>query len=209
VALTNRPEREPRLWPALLRPALRRPVITLVLALAGLLLLAQPALSMKLHTTGAGDLPRAIPAMQSYDRLTAAFPSKFTTHLIAVQAPSQRAVQVTAALTDVVHNTEADPLFVPQAQGQTADIRASADVRDGLRPAADLGDHDGDVPVDRDRVDRNRGEPAVCLRGLRDSGDRVPAQVGRKAARWGCRRRRSAETGNRTVVRVRRCYGTV
>jgi RND superfamily putative drug exporter len=127
--LTNRPEREPRLWPALLRPALRRPGITLVLALAGLLLLAQPALTMKLHTTGAGDLPRAIPAMQSYDRLTTAFPSKFTTHVIAVQAPSQRADQVTAALTDVVHQTEADPLFVSQAQGQTADIRASADGR--------------------------------------------------------------------------------
>jgi RND superfamily putative drug exporter len=127
--LTNRPEREPRLWPKLLRPALRRPGTTLLLALAGLFALAAPALTMKLHTTGAADLPRTIPVMQSYDRMTGSFPSKFTNHLIAVQAPSQHAAKVTAALQDLVRRAEVDPLFASQSQGQTIDVTSSADGR--------------------------------------------------------------------------------
>jgi len=127
--VTNRPDREPRLWPKLLRPALRRPGTTLMLALAGLLALGAPALTMKLHTTGAADLPRTIPVVQSYDRLTAAFPSKFTTHVIAVQAPSQRSAEVEAALQDLARRAEADPLFVSQSQGETVNLRSSSDRR--------------------------------------------------------------------------------
>ena len=53
-------------------------------------LLALPAVGMQTALPGIGDLPRSIPAMQSYDRLTAAFPSEGAVHVVAVAAPAER-----------------------------------------------------------------------------------------------------------------------
>ena len=89
-APAGRAAQPPRLWPALLRPALRHPLVTLVVSVGLLLALAAPALGMKLKFPGMEDLPRTTPAMQAYDRLTAAFPSTGTTHVVAVQAPAGR-----------------------------------------------------------------------------------------------------------------------
>ena len=62
---------------------------TLVVSVGLLLALAAPALGMKLKFPGMEDLPRTTPAMQAYDRLTAAFPSTGTNHVVAVRAPAE------------------------------------------------------------------------------------------------------------------------
>ncbi|WBB70460.1 MMPL family transporter [Micromonospora sp. WMMD812] len=106
-------EAAPRFWPAVLRPALRAPVATLVISVGLLLALAAPALGMKLKFPGMEDLPRSTPAMQAYDRLTAAFPSNGTSHTVAVRAPAAEADRVRAALTDLAGRAGGDPLFAP------------------------------------------------------------------------------------------------
>jgi RND superfamily putative drug exporter len=121
--LTNR-EREPRLWPALLRPALRAPRTTLVLTLAALALLAAPALGMNLKLSGIEDLPRSIPVVQTYHRLVAAYPSEGNAHLVAVRAPAESAPAVQAALTDLAERAGADPLFAPNDRPE---VRTSPD----------------------------------------------------------------------------------
>jgi RND superfamily putative drug exporter len=108
--LTNRTG-PPRVWPKLLRPALRYPLVTFLLSVLALGTLALPALDMKLKSSGAEDLPRAIPVMQSYDRLTAAFPSEGTTHVVAVRAQPDQAADVKAELTELSNRTQNDPLF--------------------------------------------------------------------------------------------------
>jgi RND superfamily putative drug exporter len=108
--LTNRTG-PPRVWPKLLRPALRFPLVTLVLSVAALGALALPALDMKLKSSGEEDLPRSIPVMQSYDRLTAAFPSEGTQHVVAVKAAPGQAEDVRSALADLSGRTQDDPLF--------------------------------------------------------------------------------------------------
>jgi RND superfamily putative drug exporter len=115
---------QPRLWPALLRPALRAPRITLVLTLAGMAALAAPALGMSLKLPGIEDFPRTIPIMQSYDRLTGAFPSEGNAHLVVVRAPAEQAEPVRAALTDLAARTGGDPLF---ATGGAPSVRTSGD----------------------------------------------------------------------------------
>ena len=120
--LTNRAG-EPRLWPALLRPALRRPGLTFLISALAMLALALPALSMKLGQSTEKDLPKSIPAVQTYDRLAAAFPSQQVTDEIVVRAPAQQAGAVTAALRDVTHRLAANPLFA----GDVPQLRASAD----------------------------------------------------------------------------------
>lgn len=124
----QRTDRAPRFWPAVLRPALRRPLITLVVSVGLLLALAAPALDMKLKFNGVEDMPRNTAAMQTYDRLTAAFPSTGTTHVIAVRADAARAEQVHAALAELARRASADPMFVPSDNGRP-DIQVSADRR--------------------------------------------------------------------------------
>ena len=108
--LTNRTG-PPRVWPKLIRPALRYPLVTFLLSVLALAALALPALDMKLKSSSEEDLPRAIPVMQSYDRLTAAFPSEGTTHVIAVRAEPGQAADVRTELTELSNRTQDDPLF--------------------------------------------------------------------------------------------------
>lgn len=116
----------PRFWPALLRPALRRPLVTLIASVGLLLALAAPALGMQLKFPGMEDLPRTTPAMQAYDRLTAAYPSTGTSHTVAVRAPAAEAGQVRAALTDLARRAAGNPLFAPIEQAGPK-IQVSAD----------------------------------------------------------------------------------
>jgi RND superfamily putative drug exporter len=118
----------PRLWPFILRPALKYPLVTLLVSATALVALAVPALGMKMKFPGAEDLPRTTPTMQAYDRLTAAYPSNGTTHVVAVKAPASEAGQVKAVLTDLADRAGADKLFAPY-DGDAPDIDVSADRR--------------------------------------------------------------------------------
>jgi putative drug exporter of the RND superfamily len=108
--LTNRTG-PPRVWPKLLRPALKYPLVTFLLSTLALCALALPALDMKLKSSDVADLPRSIPVVAAYDRLTAAFPSEGTTHVVAVRAQPSQAADVRAELTDLSNRTQSDPLF--------------------------------------------------------------------------------------------------
>jgi RND superfamily putative drug exporter len=125
----------PRVWPKLLQPALKHPVATLMVSVVALGALALPALGMKLQHTTDSDLPRTIPVMQSYDRLTAAFPSKGTHHLIAVQTASAHPEEIRAGLLQLVDKTKGDPLFAENGNDQPEAKQSLAKLRDQLVPA--------------------------------------------------------------------------
>ncbi|MFB7837292.1 MMPL family transporter [Streptomyces sp. NPDC056056] len=124
--LTLRSSSGSRLWPALLRPALVRPALTLTVSVGALLLLALPALDLRLKQPGSDDLSRDIPVVRAMDRLTAAFPGKGTVHQVAVRAPAERADEVEAALRSLLNRAEGQRLF---AHDLAPAIRASADRR--------------------------------------------------------------------------------
>ncbi|WP_203454349.1 MMPL family transporter [Jiangella aurantiaca] len=123
--LTNQ-QRPPRFWPAVLRPALRRPAVTLVVSVLALLALAAPALNLRLTDSGEESFPRSLPVMQSYDRLVEAFPSTGTSHVVVVEAPASEAGDVRTALEDLAARTDADENF---AHDQEPVIEQSADGR--------------------------------------------------------------------------------
>jgi len=150
----------PRLWPALLRPALRRPAITLAVSVAGLLLLAAPALDMKLRFPSDADIPRTTAVMQAYDRLTTAFPSTGTSHLVAVLAPAERSSDVRAALEALAARIQGDPMF---ARDALTEVRVSPDGRTSYL----------DVPTP---YPGGSDEAVQAMRKLRQ--DLVPATVG-------------------------------
>ncbi|WP_371404352.1 MMPL family transporter [Kribbella sp. NBC_00662] len=102
---------QPRFWPTVLKPALKHPIATLLVAVTALLAVASPALGMQLKFPGTEDLPRTTSVMKAYDRLTAAFPSTGTSHEVAVRAPANEAPAVKAALAELMQRTKDDKLF--------------------------------------------------------------------------------------------------
>ncbi len=122
-------EGQSKVWAFILRPALRKPAITLTVSVLALLALAAPALTMRLSFPGMEDLPRTTPAMQAYDRLVAAYPSTGTVHTVAVRVPAGQLDATRAALTELAKAAAADPLFAPLdlPEGAEPDIEVSAD----------------------------------------------------------------------------------
>ncbi|NED15828.1 MMPL family transporter [Streptomyces sp. SID9124] len=126
-ATAKRPKPENgRLFTALLRPAQRHPVATLCASVLVMLAVAAPALGLKLVDPGKDTFSRSIPAMQVYDRLTAAYPELLVKHEVVTRTSPDRAPEVRAALTELGRRAQADPLFARTAKPV---LRTSADGR--------------------------------------------------------------------------------
>jgi RND superfamily putative drug exporter len=143
--LTLRGNREPRVWKALLRPSLRAPKSTLIISVGLLAGLAIPAFGMTLNAPSEQDLPRSIPIMQTYDRLTGAFPSTGATHEIAVRVPADQTGPAKAAVGDLLDRIAADDRFahdqppqVTTAAGGRIVLISAGIPYDGGSPQADV-----------------------------------------------------------------------
>ncbi|MGC5410104.1 MMPL family transporter, partial [Streptomyces sp. DT225] len=100
-----------RMFTALLRPAQRHPAATLCASVLVMLAVAAPALGLKLVDPGKDTFSRSIPAMQVYDRLTAAYPELLVKHEVVTRTSPGRAPEARAALTELGRRAQADPLF--------------------------------------------------------------------------------------------------
>jgi RND superfamily putative drug exporter len=96
-------------WAGIVGWTMRHPVVSVVGATAVLVALAIPALNMHTVVSGADDLPRDIPVVKTYDRVTAAFPGEAAGVTVAVQADDVSSGPVAAAISDLRHEAEADP----------------------------------------------------------------------------------------------------
>ncbi len=85
----------------ILAPVVRRPVVALMVSGVAVLLLALPALGMKIHSGNLQTLPDSIPEVQTFQRLTEEFPVEGTTALLVVKAPAGDRAQVADALAGV------------------------------------------------------------------------------------------------------------
>ena len=147
-------------WPALLRPALHHPVVTLVAGVLVMIALMLPVIGIKLSVEGKDTFPKSIPAITAYDRMTDKFPDEGVAHSVVVQTTPARADEARAVLNDLSSRLRGDRLFAPPS---TPDIRVSAD---------------GTVSVLRVPVPfgSNSPEAKQSLEKLR--GELVPATVG-------------------------------
>src|SRR4051794_21988288 len=84
--LPFRRKREGRVWQAILRPALRRPWLAVLIAGGGLLAAAAPTLTMHTKLPSFTDLPHDVPIVRTYERMIRAFPGSPTPAVIVVRA---------------------------------------------------------------------------------------------------------------------------
>jgi RND superfamily putative drug exporter len=116
----------PRLWAAMLKPAIDHPAVTLFAAFALIVALALPVGSLRLSVEGLDTFPRNIPAVATYDRLIEKFPAQGVAHLLVVEASPAQASAVARALTNLAHAAQTEPLFAAEP---TLNLRVSADGR--------------------------------------------------------------------------------
>jgi RND superfamily putative drug exporter len=103
-----------RFWPAILRPVLRRPAVALTLGVVALGALAAPALGMTLSNPGVDDMPASVPEIQTYQRISDAYPAEGTSHTVAMWSEDGAALDTAAidsAVAQLAEGTDADPLF--------------------------------------------------------------------------------------------------
>jgi uncharacterized membrane protein YdfJ with MMPL/SSD domain len=96
-------------WSGVIERVMRRPALSLTVSAAFLVALAIPAISLQTKVSGAEDLPRDIPVVQTYDRITDAFPGEAAGATVVVEANDVSAGSVAIAIDDLVARAEADP----------------------------------------------------------------------------------------------------
>jgi len=154
-------------WGSIVERVMRRPVLSLVASAGVLIALAVPAFTMHTVVSGADDLPRSIPVVKTYDRVTAAFPGEAASSTVVVQAEDVSAGPVAGAIERLRHNAAASefvagPVSVEEsADGTVAAIdiptigsgsdaaatRAMQQVRGEMVPAAFAGVEGAEVDV--------------------------------------------------------------
>jgi putative drug exporter of the RND superfamily len=141
-----------RLWPALLRPVLRRPGIALTLGVLALGALAVPALSMTLSNPGMDDMPTSIPEVQTYQRISDAYPSEGTSHTVAVWSEDGTdldAAAIDTAVRQLAERTDADPYFATEGTAPVVEYAVDGDVaRFSVPVSADVDDPQGRVSLE-------------------------------------------------------------
>ncbi|HEU4461539.1 MAG TPA: MMPL family transporter [Solirubrobacterales bacterium] len=116
-------------WGAVVERVMRRPALSLAVSAAFLVALAIPALSMQTKVSGAEDLPRDIPVVQTYDRITAAFPGEAAGATVVVEADDVTSGPAAAAIDDLVAQAEADPQVSGKVEVETSRDGAVAAVQ--------------------------------------------------------------------------------
>ncbi len=148
-----------RFWPALIDRVMRHPRLAGGAALAILVALAIPALSLHTANTGADGLPKDMPIVKNHDRIQAAFPGGQDPAQVAIVAANVSAPPVAKAIDQLRHDVDSDASHF----GGSSALRISKD-----KEVAEL-----QVPLVGDGTD-DRSEAALAQ--LRD--ELIPQTVG-------------------------------
>ena len=116
--LGRRRGEEGRVWGAILRPVLRRPLLAAGLATGVLVALALPATQMHTAESGMDALPKSMPELQTFHELNDAFPGSSTAAMVALRADDTPQTQ--AAIQDLIASARAsgemqEPMDVTQS----------------------------------------------------------------------------------------------
>ena len=135
---------ESRVWSRILNPALRHPVISVVVAGGLLVFLAIPAFSLHTATPGVDTLPQDLGVIKTYNRIQAVFPGGPIPAEVVVQADDVKSLPVVRAINDLSAKASASPNFKepittsvsPDHTVEVVDIPVAGDGTDSQSTAA-------------------------------------------------------------------------
>jgi RND superfamily putative drug exporter len=129
IGRIGRRRRGRSVWASVVERVMRRPALSLALSAGFLIALAIPALSLQTKVSGAEDLPRDIPIVQTYDRVTAAFPGEAAGATVVVEAENVSTGPVGAAIDELVRKAEANPQVSGPVEVETSSDGSVASVQ--------------------------------------------------------------------------------
>jgi uncharacterized membrane protein YdfJ with MMPL/SSD domain len=88
-------------WNLVLNPVLRHPVVSVVGAVALLLVMASPLLKMHTADSGVSAIPRDLPVMKVYDKMQAAFPGGEIPATVVLKAKDVRSEKISRAVASL------------------------------------------------------------------------------------------------------------
>jgi len=147
------------IWSRILNPALRHPIVSVVLAAGFLVFLAIPAFSLHTATPGVETLPQDLGVIKTYNRIQAAFPGGPIPAQVVVSADDVRSPEVIKAVSDLRARAAASPHF---EQPITTTVNPNHTVEEI------------DIPVAGDGTD---SQSTAALAELRD--ELIPGTIGR------------------------------
>ena len=125
-----------RIWGAIVDRALRRPVLSTVLAGGLLLALAAPALHLRIASSSPDSFPSSLEVIKTYKRQQEAFPGTALPANVVVKAPNVNAPGVRAAITELEQRALASgQMYEPI----TVDVNETATVANITIPIAGEG----------------------------------------------------------------------
>jgi RND superfamily putative drug exporter len=125
VGRLRRDDGEGRIWGAIIDRVLNRPALSAALSAGVLVALALPALQLHTVIPGPDTFPQQLPAVQTYNRVQAAFPGSEIPANVVVKAPNVNAPEVRAAIEQLERRALATGRFY---QPVTVDVNADATV---------------------------------------------------------------------------------
>jgi uncharacterized membrane protein YdfJ with MMPL/SSD domain len=147
-------------WSRILNPALRHPIVSVILAGGLLVVLAIPAFSLHTASPGVETLPQDLGVIQTYNRIQAAFPGGPIPAEVVVSADDVRSPDVVRAVSDLRSGAVASPSFEqpikttlsPDHTVETIDIPIAGDGTDSKSTAALAELRDELIPATIGRV---------------------------------------------------------
>jgi RND superfamily putative drug exporter len=101
VGRLRRYDGEGRVWSGIVDRVLRRPALSAALATAFLLVLAAPALQLRLAAEGPESFPKGLDVIATYDRMQQAFPGSALPANVVVEAPSVNSPAMRQAISEL------------------------------------------------------------------------------------------------------------
>ena len=136
VSRLRRDDGEGRIWGAIVDRVMRRPGVSAALAAGFLIVLALPALQLRIAKPGVDTFPKSLPAIQTYDRMQAAFPGEALPASVVVRAPDVNAPTMQAAIRRLEQRALASGRM---SEPITVDVNEAGTVADITVPIAGNG----------------------------------------------------------------------
>jgi RND superfamily putative drug exporter len=102
LTMSGRPA---RVWPMLLRPAMKFPALTLLVGVVGMLVLAWPATTLHLKDSSAADLPQNLPSVAAHQRITTAFPGERSGLNVVLKGAPAKTEQISRQVRSAIENS--------------------------------------------------------------------------------------------------------
>jgi uncharacterized membrane protein YdfJ with MMPL/SSD domain len=159
--------------------ALKRPVLAVVLSTGLLLVLAYPALHMRLINPGVAGLPHDLPVMQTYERIQGEFPGGPLPAVIVVQADDVTTPEVTKGIEELTASASGpvNTIVSPNKEVAIVSIPLPGNGTDDTSEAALATLRDKTIPATIDRVPGTTANVTGMTAGSKDFNDRMNSRL--------------------------------